>query len=372
MARILTGIHYNDVFNTPRLDTLDVFVRKRVRNLRRLWGPLLAVSIPHGGCDLIHSFNCIPLGLKPYIISFEGELPRTLGEPWPDLARHILQRFLLSKRCRGLFPVSNFARRLFTRHCADWPQLDVALAKCTVIYPNVPLRRNDPKQMRKDELVLTFVGSEWARKGGAVCSRLLRLLRRERVRFRLNVISNLWCGPPIHTDTVAEFYQGDLRELDCDEVHVHRNMPNAEVVRIVEDSDLCLLPTLDDSFGYSVLESLSCGTPVIASGVCAIPEILDRGVDGFLLDLPVDDMGRWQSIYTTPAERAASAYRDLLDATFDNLAQQCAAAIIGILDRTHAYETLSDNAIRKVAGRFEMNRRAAEWHSIYAASLDRS
>jgi glycosyltransferase involved in cell wall biosynthesis len=38
----------------------------------------------------------------------------------------------------------------------------------------------------------------------------------------------------------------------------------------------------DEPFGMTMIESLACGTPVIATGRGAAPELIDHGVTGFL------------------------------------------------------------------------------------------
>ncbi len=53
-------------------------------------------------------------------------------------------------------------------------------------------------------------------------------------------------------------------------------------------ADLFLLPSEEESFGLAALEALSCKTPVIATRVGGLPEVIDSGVDGYLL--PVGDV----------------------------------------------------------------------------------
>ena len=48
------------------------------------------------------------------------------------------------------------------------------------------------------------------------------------------------------------------------------------------------LINFDEPFGLSVIEALACGTPVIASDRGSMPELIDHGVTGFLVD-SVDD-----------------------------------------------------------------------------------
>jgi glycosyltransferase involved in cell wall biosynthesis len=44
------------------------------------------------------------------------------------------------------------------------------------------------------------------------------------------------------------------------------------------------LITFDEPFGLSVVEALACGTPVIAFNRGSMPELIDDGVTGFLVD----------------------------------------------------------------------------------------
>jgi glycosyltransferase involved in cell wall biosynthesis len=53
-------------------------------------------------------------------------------------------------------------------------------------------------------------------------------------------------------------------------------------------SEVYVCPSLLEGFGFTVLEAMQSGKPVVASKVGAIPEILDDGVNGNLVD--VDDI----------------------------------------------------------------------------------
>ncbi|KPC51824.1 glycosyltransferase family 4 protein [Amantichitinum ursilacus] len=371
MATILTGKSYPFIFNTPRSNQFDTVVRSKVYSGHRFWGPLQAVSVQKrvGGPDLIHAFNSIPLDLKPYVLGFEGELPRSMSGPGRVAVRKLLRPQLLSRRCRGLFPISKFARHLFERSARDWPDFDQALAKCQVMYPSIPLHVTAARTLHTNPITLTFIGAEWARKGGAVCARVARLLKAAGVPFVLNVISRMDYGIHVYTDTSAEFYANDIAALKTEGVRLLNGLPNKQVLEILAQSDLCLLPTLDDSFGFNIIESMSYGVPVIASGICAIPEIIDDGVDGFLLKLPVDEGGRWQHIYTPGEQRAGADFQRKLDATYNDMAAQISAIVQRVVDGQIDYHALSANAIKKIETRFEANLISEQWHQIYKRSL---
>jgi glycosyltransferase involved in cell wall biosynthesis len=48
------------------------------------------------------------------------------------------------------------------------------------------------------------------------------------------------------------------------------------------------LINFDEPFGLSVIEAMACGTPVIATRRGSMPELIDHGVTGFLVDTPAE------------------------------------------------------------------------------------
>jgi glycosyltransferase involved in cell wall biosynthesis len=70
------------------------------------------------------------------------------------------------------------------------------------------------------------------------------------------------------------------------------------------------LINFDEPFGLSVVEALACGTPVIAFNRGSMPELIDHGVTGFLVDTvdeAVDAIGRVGEISRATCRAAVSA-----------------------------------------------------------------
>jgi glycosyltransferase involved in cell wall biosynthesis len=68
------------------------------------------------------------------------------------------------------------------------------------------------------------------------------------------------------------------------------------------------LINFDEPFGLSVIEALACGTPVIAIRRGSMPELIDHGVTGFLVDDvagAIDAIGRIGEIDRAACRRAA-------------------------------------------------------------------
>jgi glycosyltransferase involved in cell wall biosynthesis len=80
------------------------------------------------------------------------------------------------------------------------------------------------------------------------------------------------------------------------------------------------LVNFDEPFGLSVVEALACGTPVIAFNRGSMPELIDHGVTGFLVDsqeAAVDAIGRVGDL-DRHACRAAVAERFNVNRMADN------------------------------------------------------
>lgn len=61
-----------------------------------------------------------------------------------------------------------------------------------------------------------------------------------------------------------------------------------DIVEVLSQADVFLLPSATESFGLAALEAMTCEVPVVASRVGGLPEVIDDGVTGFLH--PPDDL----------------------------------------------------------------------------------
>lgn len=68
---------------------------------------------------------------------------------------------------------------------------------------------------------------------------------------------------------------------------------HASVDELLSCADVFLLPSESESFGLAALEALASGAPVVATNIGGIPEVVDDGVSGRLLNVgDVDGMAR--------------------------------------------------------------------------------
>jgi len=94
----------------------------------------------------------------------------------------------------------------------------------------------------------------------------------------------------------------------CDRVQFLGQLDNLEDVLAM--ADLCLLPSLHESFGLVALESMACGTPAVVTSVGGAGEFVEHGVNSYLCD--PDDLDS----LVAPAVRILSddaLYRQIAD-----------------------------------------------------------
>jgi glycosyltransferase involved in cell wall biosynthesis len=79
-----------------------------------------------------------------------------------------------------------------------------------------------------------------------------------------------------------------LQQIEADRlddvVIVHGAINHEDIPVWLNAADLLVLPSINEGMPNVVLEALSCHTPVVASNVGGIPEIVDEGLTGYLFE----------------------------------------------------------------------------------------
>lgn len=106
------------------------------------------------------------------------------------------------------------------------------------------------------------------------------------------------------------------RLLASDAVHPHRELPD-----YYRASDLCVQASREEGLGFSVLEALACGTPVVAAHVGGLRETIIEGETGWSY-APGDAAALARAIEdalrdTEEAARRARAGREMVLARYD-------------------------------------------------------
>ncbi len=367
MATILAGRHYPDYFNTPRRPQIHSILHGRIPTpLGRFWRPMENVGFwsPFGKFDLVHTFNKIPLwSNKPWIVTFESILPRTLG-PKQEIVRDILRERLLSPQCRGIIAISNYAIRRTAAYLAGWERLPELLSKIELIPPNIqPLRQRAEYKGRP--LSVVFIGNDFAQKGGIVTLRMAKAAQAAGLPIHFHLVSRMNYGPQVFVDYHdASAYDEDLKILSQPNVTLHGGLPNAAVLKLIEECHFVLLPTLHDTYGYSLLEGMSLGVPSIATATAAIPEFVKDGENGFLLPFETDDSAEWIHLRKRPLQW------DDLDHAYSGLAHAALDRLTRVIDDPELWNRLSAGAFNYIRAHHDAATIGALLEKRYSTALD--
>lgn len=327
---ILAPTRYPWRFNGPRQSRHHVHNRDFLPLNKvdaRIEGVTVLNPFPPRRFDLIHAFNRLPIGTTPYIIGFESHLPRAYGLEGSAYFR-ALQRSLAGPRCRGIVAISEHARAIFLAAHEGSAVADALAAKLIVRHPNLVVDDvlTDPRPAADASIHLSFVGGHFARKGGCVAVRVAELAAEQSIPVKVTIVSALTMGGGIWTDPLRDGYFDDWRaRLNHPAITLHDTMDNRAVIDLFRRSDFTLLTTFGDTFGYSALEAMAVGCPVIATRQGALPEFIVDGENGILIDLPVSAVGEW--VHSSSPDRGTPAFERLFTDEVERLAHATLSAI---------------------------------------------
>jgi glycosyltransferase involved in cell wall biosynthesis len=264
--------------HTPRAVAEMALAAAQVRRLAR-----------RSAADVLHA-NSIRAGL---VLA----LARARGVPTVVHVRDCLPPGAVSTATLRLIAASATTVIANSRYTAGSVLAAAPAARVEVIYNPVDLRRWDPARLDR--------GAARARLGEAVAGRLLlgvvaqlspwkgqdtaiealRLLREEgRDAHLLLIGSAKFVARSTRFDNAG--YVAHLRARATAaglEDRISWLGEREDVPELVRALDVLLLPSWEEPFGRSLIEAMALGVPVIATNVGGPAEILDDGVEGYLL-----------------------------------------------------------------------------------------
>jgi glycosyltransferase involved in cell wall biosynthesis len=92
--------------------------------------------------------------------------------------------------------------------------------------------------------------------------------------------------------------------LAADDIVFTGYVPDPDLIRLYNLTDLCVFPSRHEGFGLPALEAMSCGAPTIGSDRSAVPEVIGRADAMFDPENPVEVAARIAEVLGNPERRA--------------------------------------------------------------------
>lgn len=145
---------------------------------------------------------------------------------------------------------------------------DLPPEKTMVIPPGVEVDRLRVRHQRTESapVRILFVGNDFARKGGRELVDVF--LQRFKNKAELHLVTNAALSP------------------EHPHIYIHRQVTpySDKWLSLYADADMFVFPTRGEAFGIAILEAMAAGLPIIATNICAIPELVTDGKNGLLIE----------------------------------------------------------------------------------------
>jgi glycosyltransferase involved in cell wall biosynthesis len=129
---------------------------------------------------------------------------------------------------------------------------------------------------------ILFVGRLHPVKGTRYLLGAMSIVRRDMPEAKLVLVGD--GGEREHLENLTD----DLKIREC--VEFIGRVPHENVQNYMNQSDVFVLPSLSEGFPVTILEAMACGLPVVATRVGGIPDIVEDGINGYLVDAMDQEM----------------------------------------------------------------------------------
>lgn len=283
----------------------------------------------YNGDDILHTFNTINWGKGRWVTTFETLVPRypsvisypTSLDNCKKLSKKEIRGLsqLAKENCLALIAISENTKNIQLNFLSDigYPKTTEISKKIKVLQPPQDLLVKEARVTREGPIKFIFVGRDFFRKGGYDSLVVLNELRSHYDNFELTVVSDLSRAGRIIDDMDVSI-QEVLDLLNQDWINYNTSLANNEVLDLIRESDVGLLPTRQDTYGFSVLEMQAASIPVITTDIRALPEINNNSC-GWLISVPKNKNGEAFYRNNSEASMLATEIRNGLSKVFTEI-----------------------------------------------------
>jgi len=243
-----------------------------LKRIIRRFTNFLKLSIPNANFtktsqdyDLIHCCHCLSKNKnKPWIADIESEWQFYIGNKTKK-SKERVRKILLRENCKKIMPWTEKTKKEILK---EFPEIK---DKVKVVYPAIPLP--NIKRKKYKNINLLFVGRYFYEKGGFHALEVIDKLTKKYNNVKGIIISEV-------PKSVLKKYSQNRK------IKFFGLMPQEKLFKICQESDIFVYPGYSDSFGFSMLEAMSFGIPVVTVDGFARKEIVEENKTGFVIERP--------------------------------------------------------------------------------------
>lgn len=263
---------------------------------------------------------------------------------WHGKTLTIVHDLAWLENARGMQDLSCLAHRLFANRMiigsetvvSDSPRTTRQLQKLVsdqlsihTLPPQISENFHICRQVESARLSILLVGGQSPGKNGILALHLFAMLARERDDLELVIVGGKsWKNKELYKTYAA--LAGGIRQR----VRMAGFVAENELIQLYQSSVLTLFPSFYEGYGYPTLESMACGTPVLASE--NIPTAAYLPDSSYVL--PPNDVQQWyrmaEKILSEPALHRQRFVEHWLEIRHDFSGVSYTARIVELIRRT--------------------------------------
>lgn len=138
--------------------------------------------------------------------------------------------------------------------------------KMSYIYNGIDIKSyNDSAIIKKNVKNINYIGRFTDQKGIDYLLEALTYFKDSEINFRIY-------GKGEKEELIKDF----IKKNDLKNVQLKGYIPADEVINVLHDTDVLLLPSIDEGFPYILVEAVASGVPCIATDVGGVSEIINN------------------------------------------------------------------------------------------------
>ena len=241
------------------------FIKRNLNRIRKNIFPVPNLVNVKGSYNLVHCARCLNLSKIPYVVDLEDYWSLGGLNSRFSWGKRKIELELSKEKCKRILPWTNAAKDRFLK---EFKNKKIA-EKTETLHPAVPLSKIKKTNKTGKNINILFVSRYFWIKGGLFALEVLKKLR-EKYDIGSFIVSD------VPKELKEKYSMLNFVGL----------VPYEELQKIYQKSSIFLYPSFVDTFGFSQLEAMSYGIPVITVDGFARKEIIDDGKTGFIVGRP--------------------------------------------------------------------------------------